>query len=101
MAPFERTWDYILYTGFHWWRTLRVTPPYARVSYVGLGYAQEPRFARSVGSACRLLLPLAQRGWALLLLPSRQLRLVPNNIIALRGPMQPANRRFFNAPNAG
>lgn len=90
-----------LYSTAHWWRRLGATAPYALVSYVALRYGQEPRFARAVGSACRLLLPTARPGWALVMLPSGQLRFIDNAVFALPGPLQPVNKRFFETPNAG
>ena len=46
-------------------------------------------------------IPEAGRGWALLTLPSGQLRLVDNRSYVALGGSHPQSRRFFVLPNAG
>jgi hypothetical protein len=85
----------------YWWRQLRTVAPYARVSGVTADASLIVRFARAVGTTCRVLLPEASQGWALVVLPSGQLRFIPNTGYVTVGGAQPQTARFFVVPNAG
>jgi ribosomal protein L2 len=85
----------------HWWRQLRTVAPYARVSGVASTLDQTARFARAVGSTCRVLLPQTAGSWALVVLPSGQLRFLANNTFVALGGAHPQSARFFMIPNAG
>ncbi len=43
----------------HWWRQLKTVPPYASISGVVADTTAIVRFARAIGSTCRVLLPEA------------------------------------------
>jgi len=85
----------------HWWRQLAAVRPYAQVSSVASVIGQSAQFARAVGSTCRVLLPDAQSNWALVTLPSGQLRFLPNSCFAMMGGAHAQSARFFATPNAG
>lgn len=85
----------------HWWRQVRTVAPYAHISGVGVDSTLIVRFARAVGATCRVLLPQASLGWALVVLPSGQLRFIPNLGYVTLGGAQPQTARFFVVPNAG
>lgn len=85
----------------HWWLRIDTVPPYAHVSGVAVAPLSAVTIARAVGSTCRVLIPSAGAGWALLTLPSGKLRLVSNQSYVALGGSHPQSANTFTARNAG
>lgn len=50
------------YVARHWWHYLIDIAPYTLISGVAIAPGLPPRYARAVGSACELLVPLSRKG---------------------------------------
>ena len=78
-----------------------MAPAYAYISSVAVAPQNTAQFARAVGSVCQVLIPRANERWALVALPSKQLRLVSNASYVMLGSAYPHSLRFFAVVNAG
>lgn len=90
-----------VYPQKHWWRPLSSVLPYSLVCCVSRYPGEPAKYARALGSSCRVLIPEVTEGWSLISLPSK--RLVFNNNVAfvVPGVVSPGGLAKIALSNAG
>ncbi len=84
-----------------WWFKISKITPFSKISWVSLSSDIFYRYARSLGSSCKLIIPEVTNLWSLIMLPSGRLTFVDKDIYVFLGSAEPLEGSKAPLANAG